>query len=77
MNNGSSSDNKNDKTSLDVFIDPKNLKKDCLACKLTGTVGLFGISVYMFLNASKQKTPFNRILINTLATGILKKKKNI
>ena len=70
MSKDSSSENKKiDKTSLDVFIDHNNLKKDCLACKLTGTFGLFGISVYMFMNASKQRTPFNRILINSLATG--------
>ena len=65
-----SNHNKIDNTSLEVFIEPTNLKRDCLACRLTGTIGLFGISAYMFMNASKQKTRFNRILINSLASGI-------
>lgn len=57
---------------LNVSLDiEKTKKKDCLACKLTGSIGLFGISVYIFLNARKQKTQFNKTIINCFATGKL------
>jgi hypothetical protein len=77
MNKVPSNDNNNEKVSeLYVSLDnvdnaDKNKLKDCLACKLTGTFGLFGISVYMFLNARKQKTQLNKTIINSLATGKL------
>lgn len=82
MNKESSNNNNNNRdekvSELFVTLDINNVGnnenkklKDCLACKLTGTIGLFGISVYMFVNARKQKTQLNKTIINSLATGKL------
>ena len=48
-------------------VDTKD--KDCLACRIIGTVGLFGISVYVFMDAFKHPKKSNRIFLNTLGTG--------
>ena len=56
---------------LNVFIDdrssPKN--KDCLACKLTGSIGLFLISGYIYYHGRKQSSRLNRFFYNSLGTG--------
>ena len=61
---------------LHVQIDPNytnnnNYNKDCLACKITGSVGMFCASVYCFVNARKQTKAFNRNFINVIASGNL------
>ena len=62
---------------LHVQLDPNyiknkyNLNKDCLACKITGSVGLFCASIYCFVNARKQTSAFNKNFINVIASGIL------
>lgn len=48
----------------------ESTKTDCLACRLTGSVGLFAISLYVFYNSNKQAKALNRYFQNTLASGI-------
>jgi len=48
-----------------------NKGQDCLACRLIGTVGMFGISVYVFMEAFKHPKKTNRLFLNTLGTGRL------
>ena len=43
--------------------------KDCLECKITGTIGLFAISVYIFSNTRKNKQFGNKIFLNILGSG--------
>jgi hypothetical protein len=43
--------------------------KDCLGCKITGTIGLFSISVYIFSNARHYKQFGNKIFLNILGSG--------
>ncbi len=71
--NTSEPTNKVENKHLDVTIDTNqknNLKKDCLSCRVTGTLGLFGIAVYMFAQGRKHTKPVNKIIINSLASGI-------
>lgn len=48
-----------------------NKKKDCLACRLTGSAGLFLISVYVFSNVRKQTSRTNKQIINLAGAGRL------
>ena len=50
-------------------------KKDCILCKLTGSIGLFGISTYLFYNSTKITNKLNKNFVNAIATGISNKKK--
>ena len=43
--------------------------QDCLACRLIGSAGMFGISVYVFMEAFKHAKKTNRLFLNTLGTG--------
>jgi hypothetical protein len=45
------------------------LKKDCLLCRLTGSLGLLGISAYVFFNATKQPRRTNKVFLNFLGSG--------
>lgn len=45
--------------------------KDCLACKLIGTVGLFGISAKVFYDAASHSTRVNRVIMNSIGAGIV------
>jgi hypothetical protein len=76
MNKESNNNKNKDEKVSELFVTLDSASKDdklkdCLACKLTGTIGLFGISVYMFLNARNQKTKLNKTIISSLATGKL------
>ena len=42
---------------------------DCLACKLIGTVGLFGISAKVFYDAASHANKVNRVVMNTIGAG--------
>ena len=44
-------------------------KEDCLACRLTGSAGLFLISIYVFSNVRKQTSRTNKQVINLVGAG--------
>ncbi len=46
-----------------------NTGQDCILCRITGSVGMFGISVYVFMEAFKHTKKTNRLFLNTLGTG--------
>lgn len=54
---------------LNVELVPQRTKKDCMACKLTGSVGLLIISAYLFSTARKQTNKSNRVVTNLLGSG--------
>jgi hypothetical protein len=43
--------------------------KDCLACRTIGTLGLLGISMYLFRNGSMHIKAHNRLVIHACGTG--------
>jgi hypothetical protein len=45
-------------------------KKDCVLCKITGSLGLLGISAYVFYNAAKHTKRSNRVVLNFIGSGI-------
>lgn len=45
--------------------------KDCLACKLIGTVGMFGISAKVFYDAASHSSRFNRVIMNSIGAGTI------
>jgi hypothetical protein len=47
----------------------EEIHKDCLGCKLVGTIGLFAIAVYVFKDSSKNPKRSSRVLMNTIGTG--------
>jgi hypothetical protein len=47
----------------------RDTKKDCLLCRLTGSVGLLGISAYVFFHAAKQPRRSNKAFLNFLGSG--------
>lgn len=44
-------------------------KEDCLACRLTGSAGLFLISVYVLSNVRAQKTQTSRRVVSLVGAG--------
>ena len=60
----------NKSNNKNLSYNPSETKKDCLLCKLTGSLGLLGISAYIFFNASKHQKRPNKIFLNLLGSGI-------
>ncbi len=44
-------------------------KKDCLACRIVGSGGMFAIATYVFMNARKNQNKLNRLFINLVGSG--------
>lgn len=49
----------------------KKKKEDCLACRLTGTAGLFFISVYVFSNVRRQNSQASKRVVSLVGAGRL------
>ena len=63
MNDNSSGNTSRDRGQL------TRASKDCLACRTIGTLGLLGISMYLFRNGSMHVKANNRLLIHACGTG--------
>lgn len=46
-------------------------KEDCLVCRVTGSIGLFFISVYTFANVRKQTSLTNKRIVSLIGAGKL------
>jgi hypothetical protein len=63
----------NDGLNVELAVSPEtvNKKKDCLACRLTSSAGLFIMATYVFSNVRKQTSRTKSAFINLLGSGIL------
>ena len=43
--------------------------KDCFECRMIGTFGFLGISIYLFYNGLKYSKLQNKLFINMCGTG--------
>lgn len=47
----------------------KTVIKDCLGCRLVGTVAFFGISIYLFHHGHRHTKIQNKLLVHSIGTG--------